>query len=264
VSELPKFAYDADPPHRDLPPLLLVHGLLVDRRVWEGNAALSERFRVIRVDLPAHGASPAPVTPHQARPKSIAAGLDAVRAELGIDRWRLCGQSFGAAMTLRYAIDFPDRCLCHVFTNANGAWREPWSDAYRQSHEALVADVNARGHDAIARMPYHPRLARRFDPEVRDALAAAADAIDPAGLALLLQEATPRMSVRSELDRLTVPTMLVNGLRERRFQPTRDWLAQACPDMRIVDLAGGHSINVDCPAAFNAAVAGFLSPISGA
>ncbi len=54
--------------------------------------------------------------------------------------------------------------------------------------------------------------------------------------------------------------MLINGVKERKFQPTRDWLAQTHPAIRIVDLEGGHSVNVESPDGFNAAVRAFLAP----
>jgi pimeloyl-ACP methyl ester carboxylesterase len=55
-----------------------------------------------------------------------------------------------------------------------------------------------------------------------------------------------------------VPTLLVNGKRERRFQPVRDWLEQTHRNIQIVDLDGGHSVNVECPDAFNRVATAFL------
>ncbi len=49
-----KLHIEADP-DQGPPPLLLVHGILSKRNHWLPNRSLSERFRVIRVDLPAHG-----------------------------------------------------------------------------------------------------------------------------------------------------------------------------------------------------------------
>ena len=256
LSPGPVLAHDADP-ESDLPPLLLLHGLLSSRRHWLPNAALSRRFRLIRAELPGHGASPAPLRPEEARPGAIAAALEALRVRLGIARWHICGQSFGAGISLRYALANPDRCLSHVFTNANAALRASWPDEARAGHEALIARIRAEGQAAIRTMPYHPVHARRFPPELRAMLAADIDAVDPQGIALLLQEASPNLSVRNRLSELKVPTLLVNGMRERRFQPLRDWLAEAHPEIAIVDLDGGHSINVECPEGFDAAVCDF-------
>ena len=49
----------------DGPPLLLVHGATLDRRMWAPNmAALTERHRVVRCDLRGFGASPPPAGPY--------------------------------------------------------------------------------------------------------------------------------------------------------------------------------------------------------
>jgi pimeloyl-ACP methyl ester carboxylesterase len=209
-----KLNIDADP-EQGRPPLLLVHGLLSSRNHWLPNRSLSETFRLIRVDLPAHGLSPAPKDTSGATPEALVEAIEAVRDRLQIDRWYVCGQSFGAAVTLRYALTFPDRVLAQVFTNANGA--------------------------------------------LRKALSRDADATDINGIALLLQASTPRLSVRDRLGELRVPTLLVNGLWEKQFQPERQWIAEAHPQIGIRDLEGGHSINIECPNGFNAAVTQFLS-----
>ena len=249
------FSADTD---TGLPPLLLVHGMLVSRRTWDLNMPLRQQFRLIRVDLPGHGASPALTDAGEAHPDALVRALDRVREKLGIDRWHLCGQSFGAALVLRYALDLPEKSGAVAFTNGNAALRQHWSDEASTATAALVAQIRDEGHAAIRRMRYHPARARHFPPEIHGLLCAEADATDPGSIALLQQEAIPYLSVRDRIKALAGPTMLVNGLRERRFQSARDWLAHAHPDVRIVDLEGGHSINVECAEGFNAAVRSFL------
>ncbi len=250
-------AYEAAP-DTGLPPLLLVHGLLVNRDIWAPNAALARHFRLIRVDLPGHGQSPMPEAPEQARPGAIVAALDRLRRSLGIAQWHLCGQSFGAGIVLRYALDHPAACTGLVFTNANGALREAESEAQLEARRSLVAGLRAGGLSALRKLPYHPINARRFPPELRQRLSDSADNTRPEDLALLMQEALPRLSVRDRLDALSVPTLLINGLYEKKFQPSRDWLAETHPKIAITDLPGGHSVNVDCAEAFNTTAEMFL------
>lgn len=250
-------AYEAAP-DTGLPPLLMVHGLLVSREVWEPNLALSEQFRLIRVDLPGHGQSPAPDRPTQARPDSIIEALDQLRRSLGIARWHLCGQSFGAGIVLGYALTFPEACTGVVFTNANAALRGAETEDALEARRQLITTIRAGGTDALRQLPYHPAHSRRFPPDLRRRLAQRADTIRPETMALLMQEGLPRLSVRRRLGAVSVPTLLVNGRYERKFQPLRDWLAQTHPAIGITDLPGGHAVNVDCPKGFNAAVVEFL------
>ncbi len=259
VTQPRDLAFDADP-ESDLPPLLMVHGFLSSRRQWQPNAALSRDFRLVRVDLPGHGASPPPRNADEASPQALVAQLDRLRRALAIDRWHLCGHSFGAGLTLRYALDFPDHCRGHVFTNANAALRGALASGERAAYAVQLAELRAEGASALMRMRYHPRHARGLDPTLRADLIADVDRVDPEGFALLLAYTLPHLSVRDRLPALRVPTLLVNGLRERRFQPLRVWLQQARPGIGIVDLDGGHSINLDCAAGFNEAVRQFLGP----
>jgi pimeloyl-ACP methyl ester carboxylesterase len=253
-----KLNIEADPEQRR-PPLLLVHGLLSSRNHWLPNRRLSETFRVIRIDLPAHGLSPAPKDTSGATPEALVEAVEAVRERLHIDRWHVCGQSFGAAVTLRYALTFPDRVLAQVFTNANGALRKAWEPSQERRNRVQIDDIRREGHAAMRRLAYHPCHAKRFPQELRETLSQDADATDVNGIALLLQAATPRLSVRDRLGELHVPTLLVNGLWEKQFQPERQWISEAHPRIAIRDLEGGHSVNIECPDGFNAAVTQFLS-----
>lgn len=259
MSPLPPLtlAYEAAP-DTGLPPLLMVHGLLVSRDIWQPNLALSRQFRLIRVDLPGHGHSPGPQGPGQAHPDSIIRALDQIRTSLGIARWHLCGQSFGAGLVLGYGLTFPEACTGLVFTNANAALRGIEVGDQLDARRRLVTSLRERGKDALRQLPYHPAHARRFPPALRQQLSDGADQVAPEALALLMQEALPRLSVRGRLGDLPVPTLLVNGQYERKFQPLRTWLEERHPGVAITDLPGGHSVNVECPEAFNATVGDFL------
>lgn len=253
-------SFDADP-LSDLPPLLMVHGFLSSRRQWLPNAALSQHFRRVRIDLPGHGDTPPPRGAGEACPEFLVRQFDRLRQALGIGRWHLCGHSFGAGLTLRYALDFPDHCGGLVFTNANAALRGALTDAEREAYATQQADLRAHGAPALARMRYHPRHARGLDPALQAQLVADAGKVDPEGFALLLEHVLPRLSVRERLTELQVPVLLVNGRRERRFQPLRHWLAETRPEIRILDLDGGHSVNLDCAPDFTSAVQDFLRPL---
>lgn len=122
-------------PDTGLPPLLMVHGLLVGRDIWQPNLALSRWFRLIRVDLPGHGDSPAPQSRDQARPDSIIRALDQLRESLGIARWHLCGQSFGAGIVLGYVLTFPEAWRAEIISNPS------WWDRVRNSMRQLFTGL---------------------------------------------------------------------------------------------------------------------------
>ncbi|MBD3689278.1 alpha/beta fold hydrolase [Nanchangia anserum] len=85
----------------DAPVLVLGHSLGSSHVMWdEVVAALADRVRVIRYDLPGHGGSaPAPLD----RPMTMAdvtAALTRTLADLGVERYHLAGLSFGGLTTL--------------------------------------------------------------------------------------------------------------------------------------------------------------------
>ena len=106
----------------DGPVLLLVHGLLSSRAQWGLNLPLLARaVRPIAVELWGHGRSPSPSDPTVYHPDAYVAAFERMRERLGVDRWMVCGQSLGAALTLRYALDHPEHLLAQIFTNSTSA-----------------------------------------------------------------------------------------------------------------------------------------------
>jgi pimeloyl-ACP methyl ester carboxylesterase len=89
------------------PAVLLLHGGGFDQRIWEHCAsALAERCRSVTLDLPGHGVSRGPAIRDVAEAAEL---IDAVRAELGIDRWVFVGHSMGGAIAQAYARRFSTR-----------------------------------------------------------------------------------------------------------------------------------------------------------
>ena len=242
----------------DGPPIFLLHGMLSSRLQWRANlAALARVARPVVFELWGHGRSPAPADPAEYAVARYVDEFERVRTELGAQRVFVCGQSFGAGPVLRYALDHPARVIGAVFTNSLSALSPPGELAARR--RASADDVETRGLPAIEAMPFHPRHATRLAPAVRDALVAAASAVDPRAVALAIRHGLAGTSVRDDLERIAVPTLLVNGLRERGFQPMRDEAARRIPGLEVVDLPAGHAVNLEDPAGFDAAATGFVA-----
>jgi pimeloyl-ACP methyl ester carboxylesterase len=87
------------------PYLLLVHGFLSSRAQWRPNlATLARVSRPVVVELWGRSHSPSPDDPALYAPDMYMQLFDQLRQRLGAEHWLLCGQSFGAALTLRYAL----------------------------------------------------------------------------------------------------------------------------------------------------------------
>ncbi|MGH6956575.1 MAG: alpha/beta fold hydrolase, partial [Caulobacteraceae bacterium] len=101
------------------PHLLLVHGICSSRAQWRPNlAALAAFSRPVVVELLGHGRSESPADPAAYSVEAYIERFEALRASLGAERWAICGQSFGAGLTLNYALEHPERISAQVFTNS--------------------------------------------------------------------------------------------------------------------------------------------------
>jgi pimeloyl-ACP methyl ester carboxylesterase len=242
------------------PHVLLVHGICSSRAQWRPNlAALAEVATPVVVELLGHGRSGAPDDPAAYSVAAYIARFEAIRAELGPERWAVCGQSFGAGLTMNYALAHPQRVSAQVFTNSNSALRETLPTPAPEQLTARVAGIEARGREAIAAMPFYPKRTGRLAPEVEDELVGDAGLISLAGMARGMTYTIADLSVRDRLAEISTPTLLVNGRREKGFQPVRDLAAQEIAGLEVVDLEGGHPVNLDCAEGFDAAVADFLA-----
>jgi pimeloyl-ACP methyl ester carboxylesterase len=93
-------------------PLLLIHGITEDHRAWDELVpALARGARVIRVDLPGHGAS-SPLLQYDAA--ALATPLAAFVNALGLERPRVIGHSLGGLLATLLGALVPVRSIVNV------------------------------------------------------------------------------------------------------------------------------------------------------
>jgi len=242
------------------PHLLLVHGMLSSRAQWDLNlAALRGVARPVVVELFGHGRSPNPRGEAAFTPGHYVSAFERLRERLGDERWFVCGQSLGGALTLRYALEHPGRVIAQIFTNSNSALaRADWTRAAEPAMQELAAAIRARGREALERMAIHPRRAMQLPAGVRDALIADSELHAPDAIAKTALHTVLASSVRERIDQNRVPTLLVRGRRERRFDEAAEFAARTMPLLQTVDIDAGHAVNIEAADAFNAAVIRFV------
>ncbi|MEZ5855613.1 MAG: alpha/beta fold hydrolase [Hyphomicrobiaceae bacterium] len=245
------------------PYLLMVHGFLSSRSQWRINLpALSKIARPVLLELLAHGRSPAP---ENEEPYTVAAYIQAfetIRESLGVERWVVCGQSFGAGLAIQYAIERPERVMGLIFTNSISALSAKDDPERAAANAERLRTVSERGRQALQELRIHPRHAKRFPEDIKAEMVADADAIPPEGIVRSVSLTSPHLSIAHRLGEVTVPALLVNGRWEKRFQPMRDKVAAELPGVRVVDLDGGHSVNIEAADGFNAAVTEFIAELT--
>ena len=259
ISSRSQLHYDVHGTHG--PHVLLVHGMLSSRAQWAPNLpALTPFARPVVVELFGHGRSPAPRDRRLYAPESYCREFESIREALGAERWFVVGQSLGAALTLRYALDHPSRVMAQVFTNSNSALAEPeWGPSLRPAMEALAAELAREGRSALERMAIHPKRGR-LPREAQAALVADAELHSPRGVGLTALYTVTPSSVRARIHTNTVQSLLVAGGHEGRFAAHCEFAEKTMPKLRVVRLPAGHAVNLQCPDAFNRAVVEFFAP----
>ena len=91
------------------PPLFLIHGIGASRHSWDGLVQASKhKFRCIHYDLRGHGLSPKPKPPYTL--DDLVEDLEALRAELGIEKAHFAGHSLGGMIGRPMRGAIPSAC----------------------------------------------------------------------------------------------------------------------------------------------------------
>ncbi len=141
------------------PPLLLIHGVGLDRTIWDGILpTLEADHQVLSYDLPGHGVTPGPLVEPTLR--AFADHAVTVMDDHGIDRAVLIGFSLGGMVNRRVGMDHPDR-VAGLVVIASPHKRSP--EAQRLVEERAAATARC-GMTATIDVT----LDRWFTPEFRD------------------------------------------------------------------------------------------------
>ena len=239
------------------PALLLVHGFLSSNAQWLLNLErLAASFRVVTAELWGHGNSPVPDASAFTIDRYMTE-FNHIRQELGISQWAVGGQSYAAGLAVRYAIAFPGHSMGVVTTNSRSAFGAPIPRPRGGTPRKAADGVNTYRNRHI---PVHPVHAKRLPAGIRERLVEAADSVLPETLeqSSLL---APDLNAMDLLDLVSVPMMLANGRFERGFQDAAAQVRERAPHVEVIDMDGGHAVNIDAAEYFDKTVTAFLAKL---
>src|SRR6267154_510258 len=125
-------------------PLVFVHGFTTTSEFWREQAEeFSKAYRVIRINLPGHGASPAP-TSRGYRLEDFVEDVNRVFRELSIEKAILIGLSMGGIVAQKFALKYGHlvKALVLVDTTSHGIGPDATADALKLS---LIRGLSRRG-----------------------------------------------------------------------------------------------------------------------
>lgn len=263
------------------PAVVLVHGALGDRRMWDHQfAALAAAgYRVVRYDWRGYGES-GDAAGEFAHHADLLALMDA----LGIERAALAGNSYGGAYALDVALAAPERVTALALI-APGLSGHEWPAEMLEFADARIqAAVPA---ERLQR--YRDRTAEHVDPADVAALAEAQLRLtvvgpgrEPSDLGPGVWDQAMRMCrpvferewtgpastelgarppAKGRLHEVTAPTLVVNGLADLSYiQDVSGLISEGIPGAKRVDLDDtGHQPTIERPAEVTALLTEFLA-----
>jgi 3-oxoadipate enol-lactonase len=122
------------------PPVLLVHGMGLDQRMWQPQIEplTASGRRVITYDLRGHGGSGIPATGY--RVVDFASEAMALLDVLGIDRADLVGLSLGGSVVARLAVRHPERVRSVTIIGSMASGYRELSDFIKGGGTAALID----------------------------------------------------------------------------------------------------------------------------
>ncbi|MEY9928114.1 pimeloyl-ACP methyl ester carboxylesterase [Catenulispora sp. GP43] len=261
------------------PTVVLTHGGLGDRRMWDHQfQALARHCRVVRYDLRGAGESD-DARGEFSRCDDLLGLMDA----LDIERAVLVGNSVGGAYSIEATLSAPERVSALALV-CSGLTEYDWPAEMTAEVGHLIAE--AVPADRMAR--YWNRTAESIDPadvaavaevNVRYMVAGpgrSLEELDPAirELALemcrhsftrewsvpLYQERFLQPPIIERLRDIAVPTLIVNGVHDpSAIQEIADLLTVRIPGARRIDLDSGHLPSIERPEETTRALLEFVS-----
>jgi 2-succinyl-6-hydroxy-2,4-cyclohexadiene-1-carboxylate synthase len=252
-------------------PLLLLHGFTGAASSWaEHLDVLSEDHRVLAVDLPGHGRTPATARAAMTV-EATADGLTVLLRDLGAVPADVLGYSLGARIALRLVVDHPATVGRLVLESPSAGIADPAERAARRAaDEALAARIERDGVAGFVttweRSPVfasHAALAPDVLARQREIRLAG----DPHGLAASLR-AAGQGAMKPLHDRLAAvgaPTLVIAGALDEVGRPRAELVAAGIPGARLAVLDGvGHTPHLEAPDAFRRLVTAFLQEVPAA
>ena len=250
----------------DGPPLLLLHGFTGSLRNWDAlTDALAATYRVIRVDLPGHGATESPQHPKRATMAQVADDLCALLRALDAAPAHVLGYSMGARLALSLALQHPECVSSLVLESGSPGLKTDDERAARcASDEALAQRIEADGVavfvDAWEAMPLWSTQKSLTD-DARARLRQLRLQNSAAGLALSLRAmgAGAQASLWPQLEQLRAPTLLITGFEDGKFDMIAREMRAAAPQLRHESVMNvGHAVHLEAPDNYARLVRQFL------
>lgn len=239
------------------PPLVLLHCLGVDHRLWSMALASMERERtLLSYDFPGHGETPAPAASYSIA--DLSQQLATVLDRAGVARAAIAGISLGGLVAQHFAATFPTRTDRLVLIDTTPRYtdelRGMWAVRAAQARKDGVASLIP----GLLAIWFTPEFVAQDPPAVRY-VRGAFERCSAEGYALAC-EALATADLRALAPKIAAPTLVVCGDQDiPSFLDAARWLNANIAGSKLTWLAPArHASILERPEAFRRALRDFL------
>jgi pimeloyl-ACP methyl ester carboxylesterase len=249
-------------------PVIFVHEFAGDHRSWEPQLRyLSRRYRCIA--FAARGWPPSDIPEDPAKYSQDRARDDilAVLDALSIDKAHIVGLSMGGFAALHFGLAYAERARSLLVAGCGYGAERDQTEKFRAETVTISNVLQQEGIVAFAeRYAYGPTRVQFEGKDPRGfaefkAMLAEHSATGSALTQIKVQRERPSIyDLEDQLATLRVPTLIMNGDEDWPCVAPGLYLKRTIPSAGLLMLPNtGHAINLEEPAAFNAALTDFLT-----
>lgn len=243
----------------DLDYVILIHGLFGDlNNLAMVKRELENEFNVLSIDLPDHGQSAFSETFSF---ENSANAIVSLTESLGISTFSILGHSLGGKVSMRVALDFPDKVTSLIVADIAPVANPPRHDNVFNGLKGVdLAATKSRQH-ANEQLAAHV-----VEPGVRQFLLKSLAKDEEQwrwrfNLALLFRDYDKLTAAIESDSQYTGPVLFVKGSESDYLMPEhREAIGKLFPNSQAKVIQGtGHWLHAEKPAMFNRIVKGFLN-----
>ena len=234
-------------------PVVMLHGFSGSTETMAGlAAAMTDRYRVLRIDLVGHGFSEKPDDAERYTIDTAVAQVVDVVAERCDQPAHLIGYSMGARVSLAAALAAPERFLTAVLIGGTAGIADPDARAERvRLDDHLATEIETNGTEWFAdewmAKPFFVTQRRLGQAHLQ---AARAQRVDNSARALANTlrglGAGAQPSYWHLLRRLELPVLYIAGEDDAKFTSIGEQIVAAAPNAMLVLIPGvGHAAQVE-------------------
>lgn len=243
------------------PALVLMHGTMMDHRMFEPQLELSDSARLLLFDLRARTA--AGDEPYDLY--DLAADCVTLLDELGIERAIIGGMSMGGFAALRVALRYPERVagVVQIGSQASALCaedQETWTEHYASQRGKALVDPDFAAAEAKLNFGATAKAeqASLVDRWITRFGECSGDAVYNEASSWLRQD-----DVTDEVRGIEAPTLIIHGEEDEAVPIAEgEKLERLIPAAKLVALpATGHAANLERPQEANRAIAELIRTV---